>query len=76
MKYLVLLLVVLVAIMLWKKRQRPAQGQPKATPSATSHPPLAMTRCERCGIHLPEAEAVEGRKGWYCGTAHRDQSES
>jgi len=75
-KYLVLLLVVLVAIVLWKKRQQPAKGQAKATPSATSHQPLAMTRCERCGIHLPRAEAVEGRNGWYCGTAHRDQSES
>ena len=69
MKYLIWLLVILVAIWAFKRSRRavkpPAE---KATPTAT---PANMVGCAHCGLHLPQEEAVTGTKGLYCSTEHR-----
>jgi uncharacterized protein len=69
MKYLIWLLVILLAI--WAvKRSRKANETPtpKAPPTA---PPTDMVTCAHCGIHLPHEEAVSGVSGIYCSTEHR-----
>ncbi|MEZ5704393.1 MAG: hypothetical protein R3E56_03050 [Burkholderiaceae bacterium] len=35
-----------------------------------------MVACQHCGTHLPESEAVLGRRGSYCCVEHRQQHES
>ncbi|MFN9030952.1 MAG: PP0621 family protein [Betaproteobacteria bacterium] len=41
----------------------------------------AMVRCEVCGVNLPQSdalpgpEAADGAPRWYCGEAHRAQSD-
>jgi uncharacterized protein len=30
-----------------------------------------MVRCRRCGVHLPQRDAVRGADGWYCSNEHR-----
>ena len=34
-----------------------------------------MIACAQCGMHLPEHEAVTGRRGLYCCHEHRRQCE-
>lgn len=68
MKYLIWLLVILLAIWAFKRSRRVNSDAPKAKPPAT---PANMAVCLHCGIHLPQDEAVTGEKGLYCSTEHR-----
>jgi uncharacterized protein len=69
MKYLIWLLVILVAIWAFKRSRRPAKpAEDPKTPSAT---PSNMVACAHCGLHLPQEEAVTGTRGLYCSTEHR-----
>lgn len=80
MKYLLVVVVVFVAIWLWRKnrrdelRARPVPPRNAAPPAVAA--PLAMTRCAQCGMHLPESDAVRGQRGVYCSAAHRQATES
>ncbi len=69
MKYLIWLLIILVAIWAFK-RSRKASKPPadKATPPTS---PSNMVSCAHCGLHLPQDEAVTGERGLYCSTEHR-----
>lgn len=63
MKYLVLLIVVVVAIGLWRSRRT------IDTPSQTAAPalPQNMLACAHCGVHVPAAEAlIEGDREFCC----------
>lgn len=75
MKYLIWLLVILVAIWAFKRNRRVASDASKnATPAdspAASQVPANMVTCVHCGIHLPQDEAVIGVNGLYCSTDHR-----
>jgi uncharacterized protein len=77
MKYLLVLIVVLVAVWLWRKgrREELQSRRPPPAPGGIA-PPQAMVRCAHCGLHLPAADAVRGRHGAaYCGAAHRQAAE-
>lgn len=77
MKFLLVLVVVVVAFYIWRNnrlgdraeaaRQAPPQGRPTV--------PTVMVACLHCGTHLPETEAVRGQQGAYCSTEHRRQRE-
>ncbi len=78
MKYLLVLVVVLVAVWLWRNnrriekqdRQAPAPPKPLATPED-------MVRCPVCSVHLPRADALPGPDGrLYCCQEHRQQAAS
>lgn len=70
MKWLVVLLVVLAGVWLWRRgRQRAVQAPPRARRVEAIRP------CRHCGVHVPEAEAVNGQHGIYCSAAHRQQEE-
>ena len=87
MKYVLLLLVLWAAYALWRHQRRQAmrdQRPPPAAPppnlgatqqAAPPADPQHMVRCQHCGIHLPQPDAVRGQLGWYCGTAHRQLPE-
>lgn len=85
MKYVLLLAVLWLAYTLWQHQrrqtmrdQRPPPAAPppnlNATP-ASADTPQHMVRCQHCGIHLPQPDAIRGQLGWYCGTAHRQLAE-
>lgn len=69
-KFLLTLLVVVIGVKLWLGRhQRPAAG--RRTPAAPP-PPQPMVACERCGVHLPRADAfIDDRGQLFCGPEHR-----
>jgi len=75
MKYLLVLVVVWVAFMIWRSNrrqevERSAPPPPRANPSLGE--PQAMLRCAHCGLHLPASDALPGPDGKvYCSAAHR-----
>lgn len=71
MKYLLVIAVVLVAFWVWRndRRQEQAERQPRRA-RATPEAPVPMVACRHCGTHLPETEAIQGGRGWYCCAAH------
>lgn len=69
MKYLIWLLVILLAIWAFKRSRRENTPAPKKPSPPAS--PSNMVTCTQCGVHLPQDEAVTGAKGLYCSTEHR-----
>lgn len=75
MKFLLFLLIVLLATWLWRSGRRDTSGSDRpATPPSPS-PPQEMVRCTLCGTHLPHSEAIVGRTGIYCCAEHRQSAE-
>ena len=72
MKVLLFLLVVMAGVWLWRSRQVPPV---KEKPPVTPLQPLEMVRCTQCGMHIPGADAVQGRLGPYCSQDHLKQLE-
>jgi hypothetical protein len=72
MRYLFLLLVVVGAVMVWRRwlsrssRHGDSVG-PKEGVSGT------MVQCRVCGIYLPEEESLTADQFHYCSIAHREQ---
>ena len=70
MKYLVLLVVLVVAIGIWRSRRAPDTSREKST-SAPLALPQDMLACAHCGIHIPQAEALMLGNHAYCSAEHR-----
>jgi uncharacterized protein len=71
MKYLVLLVVLVVAYMLWRNA-RIGRNEGPPPPRGTPGTPQEMIACPVCGLHLPKGDAVAGRNGLhYCSQEHR-----
>jgi uncharacterized protein len=81
MKYLLVLAVVALAFWLWRNSRKNAKlQQKKAAPTRPVRDvplgaPQPMLRCAACGVHLPTADAVVGKRGSYCTSAHLSQRE-
>lgn len=77
MKYLLVLLVIVIAIGIWRSRRRAERMQrPAPRRPAPLQPPQDMVECARCGLHLPRGEALllEGpQPRYYCCAQHRAQ---
>lgn len=71
MKFLLLLLVLLVAGVLFfgVGRRRPPGREAKTRPEDKSAA-RDMVACRQCGLHVPRAEALQGPEGLYCSQAH------
>ena len=72
MKYLlVLLAVVLLLWMLFGRQRTRRPPRTGATPRASGGPE-EMSRCARCGVHLPRSEALLAGGEVFCSPEHRD----
>ncbi|PKO62766.1 MAG: hypothetical protein CVU24_02730 [Betaproteobacteria bacterium HGW-Betaproteobacteria-18] len=74
MKGLLLLLLVLAGVWLWRSRAS-SLGQQPSPPPVQSPPTLDTVACSRCTVHIPRADAVQGKHGSYCCLEHLHQSE-
>lgn len=70
MKYLVLLVVLVVAIGIWRSN-RAAPGQARPGKARTPALPQDMVACEHCGVHVPRAEALVRGDHAYCSLEHQ-----
>ncbi len=70
MKYLVLIVVLVVAIGIWRNnRAAPKERQTgKARPPAL---PQDMVACAHCGVHVPRADALLRGEQVYCSVEHQ-----
>jgi uncharacterized protein len=74
----ILLLLALIVGVLWWLRSRsspgprgPSEPPPRPGASAPVEPQL-MLSCARCGLHLPDADALRDDQGRpFCTDAHR-----
>jgi len=67
MKYLLALLLVVIAWHIWRgKRVQNARPAPKKTLAQ----PEPMVHCAHCGVHFPQSDAISHRGKQYCSQAH------
>lgn len=67
-KFILLLIVLFAAFSIWRQWQA-WQASRRQPPPPPDKPPL-MVRCTRCGVHLPEQQALREADRWYCSTDH------
>lgn len=72
MKYLVLLLVLLVAYFSWRSKRMPKSRRRKGAPPPLA-PPQDMLACALCGVHVPRGDALVSGNRSYCCKAHQQQ---
>ena len=71
MKYLLVLLVLVIAFGIWRGKRRAETEARRPTP-APLNKPQTMVACAHCGLHLPQAEAVsDGAGRFFCSPEHR-----
>lgn len=70
MKYLVLLVVLIVAVGIWRSRREPEAPDPARAPRPPALP-QDMLACAHCGVHLPRSEALMVGNQAYCCPEHR-----
>jgi uncharacterized protein len=77
-KYLIVL--ALAGLVFWKwQSQRNGRLKNRRPPEQVSGQPpgsTPMQACILCGLNVPQPEALQGRKGWYCCEAHRQRAEA
>lgn len=74
MKLLLILAVVLLGVWLWRSSRPVDTKRHQATPKAGPEP-QDMIPCALCAVHIPMADAIQGRKGRYCSTDHLHRAE-
>lgn len=71
MKYVVLLIVLVLAYAWWRGQRRASMPPPKARPPLP--PPQDMVACHRCGVHLPRSDALARGGRSYCSLEHQHE---
>ena len=66
-------LVILVLAGWWWNARRGARRPAGAENRTDAAPVRRMVACARCGLHLPEDDALPCGGRHYCGPAHRDE---
>jgi uncharacterized protein len=69
-KLILLIFLGFLAFILYKGLRRAAVRREREVRAARSEPEH-MVACARCGLHLPESEALEGIGGRFCSEEHR-----
>lgn len=71
MKYLLVVLVVIIAIGIWRNNRRKASA-PASARKQPLRQPEDMVTCAHCGLHLPASDAITSPdRNHYCSTEHR-----
>lgn len=71
MKYLVLLVVLLVAFGIWRSRRAGDTASASARAPRALALPQDMLACAHCGVHIPQAEALLSGAHAYCCAEHQ-----
>ena len=77
MKFLLLLLVLAAAWLLWRNARLKSGGDEGHGAAAPPARQQDMVQCPVCAVHLPRGDAVAGADGrMYCSAEHRAQAGS
>ena len=68
MKYLLLVLVFIVAYWIFKAYSAARRGGRFQTRAGD---PEDMVRCAQCGVHVPRSESLMSGQAFYCTPEHR-----
>ena len=71
MKYLVLLVVLMVAIGIWRNNRRRDTGAPGPVAPRARQLAQDMPACAHCGVHIPRSEALVAGPAVYCCAEHQ-----
>ena len=75
MKYLVVLLVLAVAYLMWRGK-RIHKTPVRKTPPPKLAAPQDMLACALCGVHVPRDDALVAGNRNYCCKAHLEQDQA
>jgi len=78
MKYLLVTALILGVFWLWRHNREAEKNaaRPRPQPPKTL-PATEIVACSVCDVHLPQSEALIGRKGdFYCCEAHRREAQA
>lgn len=75
MKYLVWLIVLMLAYGWWRSQRRTNTPHPPPT-DRTPKAPQDIVACAHCGLHLPRTEALLTAQRYYCCTDHQHKNAS
>jgi uncharacterized protein len=75
MGFIRILIIIIVIFLLWQLYFRIKRQGEKARPQLKQQPSIPMLRCQHCGTHIPENEAIKSPKGVYCCEQHRREAE-
>ncbi len=67
LRFVVLVAAVWVAFLIVRQLLRSGS----ARPNAPRLPDTRMVRCAHCGLHVPEDEALQHEKHYFCSEKHR-----
>lgn len=73
-KLLVLIIVALVAYAVLRALTAPRRGPGASGPAGGARGGERMVPCSRCGVNVPESEALVSDGRYYCSDAHLRQS--
>ncbi len=73
MRWLLVLFALLIGIWLWRSGRQAKSRDRQPGPVAPD--PQNMIGCALCSVHVPAAEAIQGRMGAYCCAEHRSRAE-
>ena len=68
MKLLLLLVAVLVGAWWWRHQKRSKTPPTPPTDQTTAE---RMVHCERCGLHLPQTDAIAADGVFFCSKEHQ-----
>ena len=72
MKWLIVIVLVWVAWLLWRQGRIATKERPAAKSQSGPQKTQEMVSCAHCAVHLPRADAVTGGDGrLYCSQEHR-----
>jgi uncharacterized protein len=74
MKLLLIVAVLWLALWLWRSKRVSNSGG-KQRQSRPAPAPQDMISCTLCSLHVPVADAVQGKKGIYCSPDHLHRAE-
>ena len=71
-KFLLLILAITIAVSIIKKLAlgKSNTEDKNAKTTKATEAPTPMQKCLYCQVHLPEAQGLKNKKGFFCSQAH------
>lgn len=67
MRYILLIIAIIAALLILKQLYGP-----RKKPTHKKMPPSkTIVRCEHCGVHIPQEEALHINQHYFCSEEHR-----